>query len=77
MLNPLLLLRRALHPFVLFVNYVRRFSRSTVAFIGAMLLGLGAMALLFFKANPLGENDASFSGSLDAGQMEMSVAVRA
>ena len=68
MVNPLPLLRRALHPFVLFVNYVRRLSRSTVAIIGAMVLGLGAMALLFFKANPLGENDASFSGSLDADQ---------
>jgi hypothetical protein len=68
MLNPLPLLRWALRPFVLFVNYVRRFHRSTVAMIGAVILGLGAMTLLFFKANPLGENDASFSSSLNADQ---------
>jgi len=68
MLNPLPLLRRALHQFVLCIDYVRRLSRSTVAMIGAVLLGLGAMALLFFKANPSGENDANFSASLDAGQ---------
>jgi len=39
-----------------------------VALIGAVVLGLGAMALLFFKANPFGENDANFSGSLDPDQ---------
>lgn len=69
MLNPLPLLRFALRPlFVLCVNYVRRLSRSTVAIIGAVVLGLGAMVLLFFKANPLGENDANFYDSLDADQ---------
>ena len=68
MLNPLPLLRYALRPFILFINYLRRSSLSTVAMIGAVLLGLGAMALLFFEANPLGENDANFNDSLDADQ---------
>ena len=68
MLNPLPRLRFALRPFILFRNYVRMLSRSTVAIIGAVVLGLGAMALVFFKANPLGENDANFYDSLDADQ---------
>ena len=70
MLNPLPLqvLRCALRPFVLFVNYVRKLSRLTLATIGALLLVFGAMMLLFLKANPSGETNASFSGRLDADQ---------
>ena len=69
MLNPLpLILRCALRPFVLFVNYCRTLSRLSVAIWGTMVLCTGAMVLLAFKGNPLGEANAKFYGSLDSEQ---------